>query len=379
MLWALGQAFLVNFERAHSPAHYAKDLGCRCQLVMPVAFRDYYDTLGVQRSAAEDEIKRAYRKLARKFHPDVNPGDKSAEDKFKEINEAYEVLSDPEKRKRYDQLGPNWKAGADFTPPPGQGAQQYEFRDFGDIFTESRGGRGFSDFFESLFGGGGTSRGASRAGPGFALRGQDVEADISLSLEDLHRGAHSTLSFQVTEPCPTCDGTGETNGSLCPGCRGSGLVVKPKSLEVNVPSGLREGSTVRLAGQGEPGANGGPPGDLFLHVRVQPHPFFTVIGDDDIQIELPVAPWEAALGAKVNVSTLEGPVEMKVPAGAQGGQRLRLRGQGLAKRRGGRGDQYCKLKIVNPPSPTAAEKELFEKLASASQFNARDLLPGGRR
>jgi len=342
---------------------------------MPVTFRDYYETLGVQRAAAEEEIKRAYRKLARKYHPDVNPGDKSAEEKFKEINEAYEVLSDPDKRKRYDQLGANWKAGADFTPPPGPEGYQYEFRDFRDIFTESRGGGGFSDFFESLFGGG---RG-TRAGPGFAMRGQDVEADISLSLEDLHRGAARTLSFQVTEPCPTCQGTGAANGKACPTCRGAGLTTKPRSLEVNVPAGLRDGSTVRLSGQGEPGANGGPAGDLFLHVRLQPHPVFAVTAEDDIQIELPVAPWEAALGARVSVPTLDNPVEMTVPPGAQGGQRLRLRGQGLNKRRGGRGDQYVKLKIVNPPAPTLAEKELFEKLASASRFNARDLLPGGRR
>jgi len=341
---------------------------------MAVAFRDYYETLGVQRSASEEEIKRAYRKLARKYHPDVNPGDKSAEEKFKEINEAYEVLSDADKRKRYDQLGANWKAGSDFTPPPGSG-YQYEFRDFGDIFTESRGGGGFSDFFESLFG----SKRTGRAGPGFALRGQDVEADISLSLEELHRGASRSLAFQVTAPCPNCHGTGETNGSPCPTCRGGGMVTTPKSLEVNVPSGLREGSTVRLAGQGEPGANGGPPGDLFLHVKVQPHPLFTITGEDDIQMELPVSPWEAALGAKVNVPTLEGPVEMTVPAGAQGGQRLRLRGQGFSKRRGGRGDQYVKLKIVVPPSLAPGERELFEKLASTSRFNARDLLPGGRR
>src|SRR5262245_21361396 len=193
---------------------------------MAVAFRDYYETLGVQRTATDDDIKKAFRKLARKYHPDVNPGDMSAEEKFKEINEAYEVLSDPDKRKRYDQLGANWKAGADSTPPPGPAGYHYEFRDFGDIFTESRGGGGFSDFFESLFGG----RRASRGGPGFALRGHDVEADISLSLEDLHRGATRTLSFQVTEPCPACKGTGETSGEPCPTCRGVGMVTKPKSL-----------------------------------------------------------------------------------------------------------------------------------------------------
>jgi DnaJ-class molecular chaperone len=211
------------------------------------------------------------------------------------------------------------------------------------------------------------------------MRGQDVEADVSLSLEDIHRGATRTLSFQTTEACPTCRGTGEVDGKACPTCRGRGVIAKSKSLEVNVPAGVREGSTVRLAGQGEPGANGGPPGDLFLHVRVQPHQLFAILNEDDLQIELPVAPWEAALGGKVTVPTLDGPVEMTVPAGAQGGQRLRLRGQGLNRRRGGRGDQYTKLKIVNPPNPTASEKELFERLASASRFNARDLLPGGRR
>jgi DnaJ-class molecular chaperone len=344
-------------------------------MAMAVAFRDYYETLGVQRGATEEEIKKAYRKLARKHHPDVNPGDKSAEEKFKEINEAYEVLSDPDKRKRYDELGPNWKAGADFTPPPGQEAYTYEFRDFGDIFTESRGGRGFSDFFESLFGG---SR-AARGGPGFAMRGQDVEADISLSLEDIHRGAVRSLAFQVTDRCPTCNGTGQVDSKTCPTCRGMGAVTRPKSIDVNVPAGVREGSTVRVTGQGEPGANGGQPGDLFLHVRVRPHQLFTLVNEDDLQIELPVAPWEAALGSKVHVPTLDGPVAMTIPGGAQGGQRLRLRGQGLNRRRGGRGDQYCKLKIVNPPSPTPDERELFEKLASASPFNARDLLPGGRR
>jgi DnaJ-class molecular chaperone len=342
---------------------------------MAVTFRDYYETLGVQRSATDEEIKKAYRKLARKHHPDVNPGDKSAEEKFKEINEAYEVLSDSDKRNRYDQLGANWKAGAEFTPPPGQEGYSYEIRDFGDIFTESRSGRGFSDFFESLFGG---SR-AARGGPGFAMRGQDVEADISLSLEDIHRGAVRSLGFQITETCPTCHGIGQVDNKTCPTCRGRGAVTRPKTLEVNVPAGVREGSTVRLSGQGEPGANGGPPGDLFLHVRVQPHQLFTVIDEDDLQMELPVAPWEAALGARVNVPTLESPVEMTIPAGAQGGQRLRLRGQGLSRRRGGRGDQYCKLKLMNPPSLSPSEKELLEKLASASRFNARDLLPGGRR
>jgi len=354
---------------------------------MAVKFRDYYEVLGVSRTATDDEIKKAYRKLARKHHPDVNPGDKSAEERFKEINEAYEVLSDPDKRKKYDQLGQNWKAGADFTPPTGwEGSWEsaggegprVEYRDFSDLFggAGGQGAGGFSDFFESIFGG---RRGGTRAGPGFAMRGQDVEAEITLDLESLNHGTSRSITFQITERCPECGGTGVKDGKVCPVCRGAGVVGRAKSLDVNVPAGLREGSTIRLSGQGEPGSNGGPPGDLFLHVRVEPHSLFEIIGEDDIQIELPVSPWEAALGAKVSVPTLDGPVEMSIPAGAQGSQRLRLRDRGLTKRKGGRGNQYVKLKIVIPPKPSPREKELLERLAAESSFNARDLLPGGRR
>jgi|HubBroStandDraft_6_1064221.scaffolds.fasta_scaffold148898_2 DnaJ-class molecular chaperone len=356
---------------------------------MAVKFRDYYEVLGVARAATEDELKKAYRKLARKHHPDVNPGDKSAEERFKEINEAYEVLSDPEKRKRYDQLGQNWKAGSDFTPPPGWEARRegtrgegtrVEYGDFSDLFGGSggagaRGSGDFSDFFETIFGG----RRGARTGPGFAMRGQDVEAEITLDLEALHHGASRSITFQTNERCPECGGTGVKDEKVCPTCHGAGVVARTKSLDVNVPAGLREGSTIRLAGQGEPGSNGAPAGDLFLHIRAEPHPIFAVTGEDDIQIELPVAPWEPALGAKVSVPTLDGPVEMTIPPASQGGQRLRLRNRGLSRRKGGRGDQYVKLKIVVPSRLTAKEKELFEKLAVESEFNARDLLPGGWR
>ena len=343
---------------------------------MAVKFRDYYEVLGVAKTATEEEIKKAYRKLARKLHPDVNPGDHSAEEKFKELNEAYEVLSDSEKRKKYDQLGHNWKAGADFTPPPGWEGGRVEYGDFGDMFGGTRGASGFSDFFESMFGGPRSVRGGARAG--FAMRGQDVEAEISLTLEEAHRGVKRSLSLQVTETCQTCGGTGAKEDKVCPTCRGAGVVTRPKSLDVNIPAGVREGSVIRLAGQGDPGTNGAPAGDLFLHVRIQPHRLFSIVGDDDIQLELPVAPWEAALGAKISVPTLDSPVEMKIPAGAQGGQRLRLRGQGLTRKGGGRGDQYIKLKIVIPPKLTDKEKELFEKLAAESRFNARELMAGGR-
>jgi DnaJ-class molecular chaperone len=341
---------------------------------MAVKFRDYYEVLGLSKTATEDEIKKAYRNLARKHHPDVNPGDKSAEEKFKEINEAYEVLSDPEKRKRYDHLGPDWKAGADFTPPPGWEGARVEYADFGDLFGGGRGSSGFSDFFESLFG----SRRGARAGAGFRMRGQDVEAEISLTLEEAHRGVTRTLTIQSTEVCPTCQGMGAKGDKTCPTCRGAGAVVRPKSLEVNIPAGVREGSVIRLAGQGEQGTNGATAGDLFLRVRISPHRLFNIVGEDDLQLEMTVAPWEAALGANITVPTLDGSVEMTIPAGAQGGQRLRLRGQGLAKRSGGRGDQYVKIKIVIPPRLNARERELFEKLASESRFNARELMVGGR-
>jgi DnaJ-class molecular chaperone len=341
---------------------------------MAVKFKDYYDVLGVSKTATADDIKKAYRKLARKHHPDVNPGDKSAEDRFKDINEAYEVLSDAEKRKRYDQLGSNWKAGAEFTPPPEWENAGAQFGNFGDVFGGDRSSDGFSDFFESLFG----NRRGARAGAGFQMRGQDVEAEITLTLEEAHRGGTRGLSFQATEPCADCGGSGSKDGKTCPACHGTGAIRRPKSLEVTIPTGVRDGSVIRLAGQGEPGMNGAPAGDLFLQVRIEPHRVFNGVNADDVQVELPVAPWEVALGANVMVPTLDGPVEMKIPAGAQAGQRLRLRGQGLNRRGGGRGDQYVKLNIVIPSKLTDKEKGLFEELAAESRFNARELMAGAR-
>jgi DnaJ-class molecular chaperone len=351
---------------------------------MAVQFRDYYDVLGVSKTASEDELKKAFRKQARKYHPDVNPGDKSAEEKFKEVNEAYEVLSDPNKRKRYDALGPNWKAGEEFRPPPnweagGMGSGvNVEFGDFGDMFGGGAGAGGFSDFFEALFGGRRGARTAGRAGAGFSMRGEDVEAEIPLTLEEAHRGGRRTINLQATEPCPDCRGSGSKDGRTpCPTCRGAGVVRRPKTLEITIPPGVREGSVIRLAGQGQPGTGGAPAGDLFLRVRTQPHRLFNVVGEDDVEMELPVAPWEAAMGTSLPVPTLDGPVDMKIPPGAQGGQRLRLRGQGLKRRGGGRGDEYVRLKIVNPPRLGPREQQLYADLASESRFNPRELMPGG--
>lgn len=338
--------------------------------------RDYYEVLGVKRDASDDDVKKAYRKLARKFHPDLNPGDKTAEGRFKELQEAYDVLSDAENRKLYDQYGENWravKAGAGPPPPPGWEPTQrptggprtggFDFGDFEFGGFGGRGGAGF-DIFEELFGGAGRGR-TARGG-----RGQDVEAELEVSLEEAHRGARRTLQMQVADICPTCNGSGVVGDKPCETCGGAGQVLKQKNIEVNIPAGMRDGSTVRLGGQGGSGTNGSEPGDLYLHIRVRPHPVFTVKGDD-LEVELPIAPWEAVLGASVEAQTIDGKVELKVPPGAKSGQRLRLRGQGLNKRKGGRGDEYVRLKIVVPKEASAEERRLYEELKRVSRFDPR--------
>lgn len=340
---------------------------------MAVKFKDYYETLGVPRDATEEQIKQAYRRLARKYHPDVNPGDKEAEERFKEINEAYEVLSDPEKRRKYDALGPNWKAGADFTPPPGTGAFRFEYGDLGDLFGE--GGRfgGFSDFFRIMFGG------MPRAGRDFvfAARGADVESEVTLTLEEAHRGVSRTLSIPLEEPCQSCRGAGIRDKKPCPACRGSGWRTSIDQFTVNIPRGVRDGSVIRVAGRGSGGFGGGERGDLYLRIRLLPHKTFQVLDGGDIVVELPVTPWEALLGARVQVPTLDGPVEMRIPPRSQGGQMLRLRGKGLARPGGGQGDEYVRLKIVVPPQPTEKELELFQRLAEVSGFDPRAADRGG--
>ena len=242
----------------------------------------------------------------------------------------------------------------------------------GDLFGAGRGPGGFSDFFATLFG----ARRGPRAGAGFAMRGQDVEAAIALSLEEAHHGATRTITLHTTAVCSTCNGSGVQEKHPCATCRGAGVVTRPKTLDVTIPAGVRHGSVIRLAGQGEPGTGQAPAGDLLLHVQLRPHPLFHVLDEGDMEIELPVAPWEAALGAKVRVPTIEGAVDMTIPAGAQGGQRLRLRGQGMQRRGSGRGDQYVRLTLVNPPTLTDSERALFEQLAAASRFNPRELMKG---
>lgn len=301
---------------------------------MPVAYRDYYETLGVPRGASSDEIRRAYRKLARQYHPDVNK-DPDAEDRFKEISEAYQVLSDPEKRERYDRLGSNWRAGDDVSGTA-------DFGGFEDVRVEFGDGAGFgefSDLFESLFGAG---RRGTGPGPGFARtrRGADLEAELELSLREAAQGGHRWVRL--------ADG---------------------RSYEVTIPPGVRDGQRIRLAGEGAQGSGGGPQGDLFLRVRLRPDPRFRLEGDD-LYTDLPVSPWEAALGATVELQTLDGRAQVKVPSGSSCGRRLRLRGEGFP-RSGGRGDLYAEVKILVPKKLSRAERKAFEQLAEASRFDPR--------
>ena len=305
-----------------------------------VKFKDYYDTLGASRSASADDIKKAYRKLARKYHPDVNPDDKSAEERFKDIQEAYEVLGDPDKRKRYDQLGANWKAGADFSPPPGwQGGGQPDFNEMfgGGGFGSGRGG--FSDFFESIFGQMGAGRTGRPAGAaGRARGGRKVETELRLPLEDMHRGTTRKLNLRIDN--------------------------SQRTVDVRIPPGVRDGSKIRVPGGG---INGG---DLYIRLQVEPGSRFEVHGNDT-EIEIPVSPWEAALGAQMEVPTLDGKSDIKVPPGVGTGQRLRLKNQGLNIRNGGRGDHFVRLKIVVPKDLTEDERAHFEALAAESKFDPR--------
>ena len=312
---------------------------------MAVQFRDYYETLGVSKTASEDEIKSAFRKLARKYHPDVAKDKKEAEEKFKQINEAYEVLSDPEKRRKYDQLGENWNQPGGFQAPPqwGGGQRGGGFHgaggENGGVEFEF-GGTGFSDFFEAFFGGG---RGRSAFG-GFgqrgtmAERGSDVEADIMVTLEEALHGSTRQVSLRRA-------------GSK-----------KTETYQVKIPRGVREGQRIRLAGQGEAGERGGKSGDLFLRVRLARHPDFSVEGSDLVH-EVKIAPWQAVLGDQIIVPTLEGNARLKLPPGTQGGQRFRLRGRGLPGVSGQRGDLYVVMQITVPKKLSDSEQKLWKQLA----------------
>jgi curved DNA-binding protein len=350
---------------------------------MPVKYKDYYEVLGVPRKASEVDIKKAFRKLAREHHPDVAKNKSQAEEKFKEVNEAYEVLGDPAKRKKYDELGPNWSAGADFRPPNGWesfarggGARGRAGR--GEAHEFQFGGTGFSDFFEEMFGsrvrgGGGFGRGGDFGEEESAERGLDVEGDIMVTLEEALGGSIRSVSVRHGVPCEQCGGTGQRARHVCNVCGGTGQVTKTSTYQVKIPPGVTEGQKLRLAGRGEAGTGGGAAGDLYLRVRLARHPDFDV-EDHNLICEAGVAPWEAVLGASIKVPTLQGSVNIKIPPGTQNGQKLRLRGRGLPQRSGGAGDLIVVTRIEVPAKVGDPERKLWEALAKESEFRPRDCM-----
>jgi len=313
-------------------------------------YKDYYKMLNISKSATQEEIKRAYRKLARKYHPDVNK-DVNAEAKFKEISEAYEVLKDVEKRKAYDTFGSNWQAGQDFKPPPNWDARFHRT----SHGPQQRSTEHFSDFFESLFGGGAghfSAEDLSSFGRGRHAKGEDLRAKVSISLEDSYHGAKRIVTLNRTVD----DGRGR-------------LTIQPQSLHVSIPKGIIEGQQIRLEGQGDTGYGRGQRGNLFLEIVFEPHPLFTVV-KRDIFLVLPVTPWEAALGATIAVPTLGGKVDLKLPANSQAGKKLRLKDRGLSTKTQS-GDQYVTLTIHTPPAKTAEQRKFYEKMAHLMPYNPR--------
>lgn len=358
--------------------------------------RDYYEVLGVQRGASDDELKKAFRKEAKKYHPDLHPGDKAAEEKFKEINEAYEVLSNPEKRQRYDQFG---HAGVDPNYGAGSGAYSGGFGDFGDIFSDLFGG-GFG------FGGGGR-----RNGP---KRGNDVRQVVNVTFEEAAFGCKKKINVTKMESCHTCSGTGAkpgtnpetcqhchgtgqiqtqqrtilgyvTNVTTCPNCHGTGKIIKDpckdcrgtgkvrttKTIEIDIPAGIDDGQTMQLSGQGEPGDRGGMNGDLLITIRVRRHEMFERV-DNDVYLNMPISFVQAALGATLTVPTLDGAVEYDIPEGTQSGTRFRLRGKGIPYIRGkGRGDQYVTVTVEVPKNLSSKQKELLREFEEDKNYKQK--------
>lgn len=358
-----------------------------------MAKQDYYQVLGVEKTASPEEIKRAYRRMAIKYHPDKNPGNKEAEAKFKECAEAYEVLSDPEKRKQYDQYGHEGLRGT--------GMHDFSRMNVEDIFSMF----GFEDFFGSVFGGGGGRRGGRRGGP---ARGYDLETGVELTLNEVAHGTEKTIEFTRQDRCPTCNGSGAAPGTQptrcpmcggtgqvakgggffqmvstcpqcqgtgqivknpCPTCRGSGRVPKKRTVTIRIPAGVHEGQGIRVSGEGEPGRDGGPNGDLYVYVRVRPHEFLERDGNDLVAI-VPISVTQAALGATIDVPALEGTRQLKIPPGTQYGSIFRIRGQGLPDVRTGRsGDELVQVTIETPTNLNARQEELLREFAQTENKN----------
>ena len=306
-------------------------------------YKDYYKIMGIDRKATQDEVKHAYRKLARKYHPDVSK-EADAEQKFKDLGEANEVLGDPEKRAAYDQLGSNWKAQQDFRPPPGWGTG-FEFH------GRPMGGgnqQGFRDFFDSLFG---QARSAPGGNRGFSRQGEDHHAKVLIDLGDSYKGASRSITLQVPEV--TFDGH---------------VTTRNRTLKVRIPKGIRQGQQIRLGGQGSEGMGHGKAGDLYLEVQFRPHPYYRVEGAD-VYLDLPLAPWEAALGANVTVPTPSGAIDLRIPANSQAGKKLRLKGRGIPATRPG--DLYVVLQIALPPADNEETRDIYRQMQEKTDFNPR--------
>ena len=308
--------------------------------------QDYYSIVGVSKTADQKEIKKAYRRLARKYHPDLHPGEKKAamEKKFQELNEAYEVLGDEDTRKKYDRYGANWKEAEAYERARQEAGGAYPGGQPHPGFSQGSGD--FSDMFEQMFG-----RGAQREGASFrnfAMAGSDLETDLPISLREAFTGTRRTVTL------PDASGN-------------------PRPIEVRIPAGVRNGERLRVKGKGSPGRGGGPPGNLFFHVHIAPHPVFHRKGSDII-VTLPVWPWEAALGTEVEVPTLSGQVRLKIPPGSQPQQRMRLKGKGLPQRKGGHGDQFVVLNIVMPKDTSPEDRRLYEQLAKTDHPDPRSSL-----
>ena len=385
------------------------------------AGKDFYEVLGVSKTATDKEIKSAYRKLARKLHPDVNPGDNSAEERFKEIQEAYEVLGDADKRKQYDTFGHNWDFARNGAGAPGGPGAGGGFRTSGGAgapgggagFEFNFGGADIGDLFGNLFRGQG---GAATGGRRPVARGEDLQYEIEITLEEAYSGGERRLTITAPDTCPTCHGTGAEPGSkseTCPQCQGSGrgmswggfsigndvcdrchgsgqvptqpchtcggrgIVERPRSVTVTIPKGVDEGNRLRVAGQGNPGDHGAPAGDLYLLIKLKSHRIFERKGED-LYVDLPVTFVEAALGGEVQVPTMTSKVTMRVPPGIQSGQQLRLTGQGMPRRAGGAGNLYARVKVTVPKNLSEEERKLIEQLGALRQENPRERILAGK-
>ncbi len=325
-----------------------------------MARKDYYETLGVSRSASEQEIKKVYRRLARQYHPDVNPNDKSAEARFKEINEAYEVLSSNKNRKKYDKYGAQWQHAEQFEQAR---QQQAPFRSFGNAGGSTSfhfEGEDMGSLFDDLLFGGGRARTYTRRTR--TMRGRDLETPVEVTLEEAFHGTTRTLSLQSEEVCPACKGTGLIQNVPCAACQGAGRVPRLKRLEVRIPAGVKTGSRVRIAGKGSPGYNGGASGDLYLMVSVRSHRQFERRGDN-LYVEVPVPLTVSVLGGEVQVPTLKGKLALKIPPETQNGRSFRLAGQGMPHLgNSSHGDIFARVNVVLPTKLSDKEKELFKQL-----------------